>query len=133
MTRSAGWMEHWKSRVRVLKTEIKALLLASRDPGVPWQAKVVVALVVAYAASPIDLIPDFIPVLGYLDDLIILPLGILLALKMIPEDVMQRCRCAANAARTDASKDRIGGAILVLALWGLALIGVMIIARRWTS
>lgn len=133
MTRSAGWMEHWKSRVRVLKTEIKALLLASRDPRVPWQAKVVVALVVAYAASPIDLIPDFIPVLGYLDDLVILPLGILLALKMIPEDVMQRCRCAANAARTDASKNRIGGTILVLTLWGLTLIGAIIIARRWTS
>jgi uncharacterized membrane protein YkvA (DUF1232 family) len=126
-------MEHWKSRVRVLKTEIKALLLASRDPRVPWQAKVVVALVVAYAASPIDLIPDFIPVLGYLDDLVILPLGILLALKMIPEDVMKRCRCAANTTRTDASKSRIGGTILVLTLWGLALIGVMIITRRWTT
>lgn len=133
MARSAGWMAHWKARVRVLKTEIKALLLASRDPRVPWQAKVVVALVVAYAASPIDLIPDFIPVLGYLDDLIILPLGILLALKMIPEDVMKRCRCAAQAVQTDASEDGIGGAILVLTLWGVALIGAIIVARRWTG
>jgi uncharacterized membrane protein YkvA (DUF1232 family) len=133
MALSTVWMKHWKTRVQVLKTEIKALLLASRDPQVPWQAKVVVALVVAYAASPIDLIPDFIPVLGYLDDLVILPLGILLALKMIPEDVMKRCRCAANAVRTDESDSGIGGTILVLTLWGLALIGAVIIARRWTS
>jgi uncharacterized membrane protein YkvA (DUF1232 family) len=126
-------MAHWKARVQVLKTEIKALLLASRDPGVPWQAKLVVALVVAYAASPVDLIPDFIPVLGYLDDLVILPLGILLALKMIPEDVMKRCRCAANAVRPDASIGRIGGTILVLTLWGLALIGAVIMARGWAS
>jgi uncharacterized membrane protein YkvA (DUF1232 family) len=126
-------MNHWKSRVQFLKTEVKALLLASRDPRVPWQAKVVVALVVAYAASPIDLIPDFIPVLGYLDDLIILPLGILLSQIMIPEDVMKHCRCAANAARTDASKNRIGGTILVLTLWGLTLIGIMLISRRWTN
>lgn len=126
-------MERWKARVRALKTEVKALLLASRDPRVPWQAKVVVALVVAYAASPIDLIPDFIPVLGYLDDLVILPLGILLALQMIPEDVMKRCRNEANAARTDASKCGIGGTILVITLWGLALIGVLIIGRWWTG
>jgi uncharacterized membrane protein YkvA (DUF1232 family) len=133
MTALAGWMERWKARVQTLKTEVQALLLASRDPQVPWQAKVVVALVVAYAASPIDLIPDFIPVLGYLDDLIILPLGLLLALKMIPEDVMKRCRCTAKAAQTDASEGGLGGAILVLTLWGLALIGAVIIGRRWTG
>jgi uncharacterized membrane protein YkvA (DUF1232 family) len=133
MALSTVWMTHWKARVRVLKIEIIALLLASRDPQVPWQAKLVVALVVAYAASPIDLIPDFIPVLGYLDDLVILPLGILLALKMIPEDVMKRCRCAAQAAQTDASEGGLGGAILVLMLWGLALIGAVIIGRRWTG
>ncbi len=133
MALSTVWMTHWKARVQVLKTEIKALLLASRDPRVPWQAKAVVALVVAYAASPIDLIPDFIPVLGYLDDLIILPLGILLALKMIPEDVMKRCRCAANAVPTDESESGIRGTILVLTLWGLTLIGAVVIARRWTN
>jgi uncharacterized membrane protein YkvA (DUF1232 family) len=94
-------MERWKARVQTLKTEVKALFWASRDPRVPWRAKVVVALVVAYAASPIDLIPDFIPVLGYLDDLILLPLGIMLALRMIPPDIMQDCRLKANKSRAE--------------------------------
>ena len=101
MMNSCGWMERWKARVRALKTEVRALLLARRDPRVPWRAKVVAALVVAYALSPIDLIPDFIPVLGYLDDLIILPLGILLALKMIPPDVMHDCRRKAAASEAE--------------------------------
>jgi uncharacterized membrane protein YkvA (DUF1232 family) len=86
----------WKERARALKTEIKALDLARRDPRVPRRAKIVVALVAAYALSPIDLIPDFIPVVGYLDDLLILPLGIMIALKMIPAEVMRECRLKAE-------------------------------------
>src|SRR5918999_619753 len=75
-----------------LKRELFALHLAARDPRTPWYAKVLVAGVVAYALSPIDLIPDPIPILGYLDDLLLLPLGIYLALKMIPEPVLAECR-----------------------------------------
>ena len=75
-----------------LKREITALYLAYKDPRVPWTAKVFSAVVVGYALSPLDLIPDFIPVLGYLDDLILLPLGIWLALKMIPPEVLAECR-----------------------------------------
>ena len=82
----------WKDRAKKLKTEIHALLIAYRDPRTPWIAKAWVLLVIAYALSPIDLIPDFIPVLGYLDDLILLPLGIALALRLIPADIMAEAR-----------------------------------------
>src|SRR5829696_404097 len=81
-----------KQRARELKRETYALYLACRDPRVPWYARIVAICIVSYALSPIDLIPDFIPVLGYLDDLILIPLGIALLLKMIPEAVMIDCR-----------------------------------------
>ncbi len=81
-----------KNRARALKREAYALYIAARDPRVPWYARVFLALVVAHTFSPIDLIPDFIPVLGYLDDLIVTPLGIFLALKMIPPEVMVDAR-----------------------------------------
>lgn len=105
MIGNAGWMERWKKRVRALRTEVQALFLARRDPRVPRRAKILAALVTAYALSPIDLIPDFIPVLGYLDDLIILPLGILLAVKMIPPDVMRDCRL--QVTETHATDKRL--------------------------
>ena len=79
-------IERWKRRIKELKTETYAIYLASKDPRVPWYAKAVIVFVVAHTFSPIDLIPDFIPVLGYLDDLIITPLGIALALKMVPKE-----------------------------------------------
>ena len=82
----------WKERARQIKSEIYALYLAYRDPRVPWYARVFAACVVAYAFSPIDLIPDPIPVLGYLDDLVLIPLGVVLARKMIPADVLAECR-----------------------------------------
>ena len=77
-----------KQRARLLKTQTFALYLAYQHPATPWYAKFFAGLVAAYAFSPIDLIPDFIPVLGYLDDLILIPLGVTLALKMIPTEVM---------------------------------------------
>jgi uncharacterized membrane protein YkvA (DUF1232 family) len=82
----------WKDRVRALKRETFTLYLACRHPAVPWYAKGVALLVVGYALSPIDLIPDFIPVLGYLDDLVLIPLGIMLVIRMIPEEVLAECR-----------------------------------------
>ncbi len=82
----------WKVRARQLRAETYALYLAYRDPRVPWVAKVLAAVVVGYAFSPIDLIPDFIPVLGYLDDLVLIPIGVALALRMIPAEVMDECR-----------------------------------------
>jgi uncharacterized membrane protein YkvA (DUF1232 family) len=85
-----------KQRARILKAETFALYLAARHPHTPWYAKLFVAAIVAYAFSPIDLIPDFVPVLGYLDDLVLLPLGIALAIKMIPASVLCECRAKAQ-------------------------------------
>ncbi len=87
-----SFIEKWKQRAKVLKKETYSLFLAYKDPRTPWYAKVFTGLVVAYAFSPIDLIPDFIPVLGYLDDLILVPLGITLAIKMIPSEVLADAR-----------------------------------------
>jgi uncharacterized membrane protein YkvA (DUF1232 family) len=114
-----------KQNARHLKVEAYALYLAYRDPRVPWYAKVWVAFVVAHTFSPIDLIPDFIPILGYLDDLIITPLGIFLALKMIPEEVMGEARKQANMAEVEGQLQTRAGVIIVLALWA---IGAVILA-----
>jgi uncharacterized membrane protein YkvA (DUF1232 family) len=91
-------MQTWKQRVRQLKQEQLAIYIACKDPRVPWYARVFAGFVVAYALSPIDLIPDVIPILGYLDDLILVPLGIILVLKMIPPAVLAECREKAEAA-----------------------------------
>ena len=133
----SGRMERWKTRVRALKMEVHALLLAYRDPRVPWQAKLVAALVVAYAVSPIDLIPDFIPVLGYLDDLIILPLGILLAVKMIPAEVMEECRAKAGEASPEKKKSSaVIGAVIVVVVWMIIIVAAVVFGNKmmnWPS
>ena len=97
-----------------LKRDVMALWLAARDPRVPLAAKVLAGLVAAYALSPIDLIPDFIPVLGYLDDLLIVPAGIWLAVLMIPAEIMQELRLRANDGQRPASP---AGLALVLVVW----------------
>ena len=86
-----------KAWARNLKRDSVALYLASRDPRVPWYAKALAVAIAAYALSPIDLLPDFIPVIGYLDDLILLPLGIWLAISLVPDDVLGDCRANASA------------------------------------
>ena len=86
----------WRERAKRLKTNVYALYLAYKDPRVPWYARLFIAGIVAYALNPLDLIPDFIPVLGYLDDFILLPLGIILALKMIPPSVLIECQARAE-------------------------------------
>jgi len=103
---------------RGLKREAHALALAARHPATPWPAKLVAGLVVAYALSPIDLIPDVIPLLGYLDDLILLPIGIALAIRLIPPEVLAECRAQAAAAPARLTS-RLGAALIV-ALWLLA-------------
>lgn len=82
----------WRQKAKQLKAETYCLYLAYRHPKVPWYAKAFMFVIVAYALNPIDLILDFIPVLGYVDDLIIVPAGIFLALKMIPKEVLEECR-----------------------------------------
>ena len=109
-----------KEKARQLKNDTYALYLASKDRRVPWYAKAFVILIVAYALSPIDLIPDFIPVLGYLDDLILIPAGIWLALKMIPKDVLDDCR---ERAREELGKGKKNwfGAVIIILIWALIL------------
>lgn len=87
-----SWMQHLKQRAEELESQTFALYLACKHPGTPWYAKAVAACVVAYALSPIGLIPDFIPVLGYLDDLILIPLGIALVIRLVPGPIMEECR-----------------------------------------
>jgi uncharacterized membrane protein YkvA (DUF1232 family) len=106
---------------RTIKRDVHAVYLASRDPRVPWYAKALAICVAAYALSPIDLIPDFIPVLGYLDDLIIVPLGILAAVQMIPPAVLAEHRAAAMAAE-DRPVSRTGAAVII-GIW-LASLGL---------
>jgi len=109
--------EGWKAKARKLKQEVYALYLASKDRRVPWYARVVAAAVVAYAFSPVDLIPDPIPVLGYLDDLLLIPLGIALVIKLIPAEVLQDCReKAALALMAGQPKNWIAGGIIIL-IW----------------
>ncbi len=113
-----------KQRARALKKEVFAVYLAARDPRTPWYAKTIALLTVAYALSPIDLIPDFIPILGYLDDLIIVPAGLALALRLIPAEVMAEAR--AQAASSSVSR-RVGyvGMGFILLVWIVVLIGVV--------
>jgi uncharacterized membrane protein YkvA (DUF1232 family) len=110
-------LENWKQSARRLKMETFAIYLAYRDPRTPWYARLFAILVVAYAFSPIDLIPDPIPVLGYLDDLVLVPLGIALTIKMIPPHVLTDCRArAAEADRSDSPGCRAAAAVVV-AIW----------------
>lgn len=107
----------WKHRARQLKLETYAIYLAYRDPRVPWYARLLAACVVAYAFSPIDLIPDPIPVLGYLDDLVLVPLGLALVLKMIPPDVMAECRQKAQTRLSEGGPTNWIAAGVIVAVW----------------
>jgi uncharacterized membrane protein YkvA (DUF1232 family) len=125
-------VEPWKRRARQLKREVYALYLAYRDPRVPWYARVFAAMVVGYAFSPIDLIPDPIPILGYLDDLILVPLGVALALKMIPAPVMVECREKAELAFKQGKPVNWVAAGVIVAIWlALAALAIIWLARRW--
>ena len=103
------WLTTLHQRARQLKAETWALYLAARDPRTPWYAKLLVAGIVAYACSPIDLIPDFVPVLGYLDDLVLLPLGIAWALQLIPPAVLVECRVRAQDNHAGWETCQLGG------------------------
>jgi uncharacterized membrane protein YkvA (DUF1232 family) len=113
-------IEKLKSRARALKVEVSAIYLAAKDPRTPWYAKVIAFLTIAYALSPIDLIPDFIPILGYLDDLIIVPAGIALAIRLIPAEVLEEARAQAAGSSVERSVGYLGLAIIIL-IWILAI------------
>ena len=113
----AQLIEKWKRRAKQLKIEIYAIYLAYKDPRVPWYARIFAACVVGYAFSPIDLIPDPIPILGYLDDLILIPLGVVLALKMIPKEVMAECRERSQEIMRQGKPINRIAAIVIIAIW----------------
>jgi uncharacterized membrane protein YkvA (DUF1232 family) len=104
-----------KIRARALKRDIHAIYLAAHDPRVPWYAKALAMAVAGYALSPIDLIPDFIPVFGYVDDLIIVPLGIWLVVSLIPQEVMAEYRAIAIKAERRPRSN--GAAIIIIGIW----------------
>ncbi|WP_238883167.1 YkvA family protein [Clostridium sp. YIM B02551] len=108
-----------KSEANKMKKEVTALIIAYKRNDVPLIAKILAIIIVAYAVSPIDLIPDFIPILGYLDDIILIPLGITLVLKLIPKEIMEECREEAKKEIDKKSKIGMLGVILTFAVWGL--------------
>jgi len=123
-------LDRLRERARRLKREVLALYLACRDPRTPWYARAVAAAVVAYALSPIDLIPDFVPVLGYLDDLVIVPGGLMLALKLIPGPVLAECR---EQARLIAERptSRVGVVVIVGVWLGAAVLVAYLLGRAF--
>ena len=122
-------LDRLRSWARSLKRDTYALYFAVRDPRTPWYAKAVAAAVVAYALSPIDLIPDFIPVLGYLDDLVLVPLGLVLALRLIPAEVMNDSRARAEVAAARPTS-RVGAALVALGWVALLLV---VVAWLWRA
>jgi uncharacterized membrane protein YkvA (DUF1232 family) len=124
----------WRQQTRRVKTETYTLYLAYKDSRTPWYARLFAALVVGYAFSPIDLIPDFVPVLGYLDDLILVPLGAALALKMIPPDVLTENRDKASELMSEGRPTNWAAAVVVVVLWLLlVVVAVVFIARLFQS
>ena len=111
----------WKRWARAIKRDSHALYLAARDPRVPWYVKMLAILVAAYALSPIDLIPDFVPVFGYLDDLIIVPAGITLAIRLMPPNIMAEHRELAAAAQDRPVSWAAATAVLVVWILAIAL------------
>jgi uncharacterized membrane protein YkvA (DUF1232 family) len=126
----AQFIANWKQRARELQTEVYAMYLAYKDPRVPWYARVFAACVVGYAFSPIDLIPDPIPVLGYLDDLVLIPLGVTLAIKMIPPTVLAECREQAREVMKQGKPVNRAAAAVIIAIWLLlAALAIVLVAR----
>ena len=113
--------EKLKSRARTLKNEAYAIYLAAKDPRTPWYAKALIYFVVAHTFSPIDLIPDFIPILGYLDDIIITPVGIALAVRLIPAEVLAEARLTVATQGVERSVELVGAGIIII-IWILAII-----------
>ena len=121
--------EKWRQRASIIKRDAHALYLAARDPRAPWYAKALAIAVAAYALSPIDLIPDFVPVLGYVDDLIIVPAGIALVIRLIPPEIMAQHRAMAIAVQ-DRPESRAAG-VTIVTIWIVAIGLTLWIATRY--
>jgi uncharacterized membrane protein YkvA (DUF1232 family) len=121
-------LENLKSRARALKQEALAVYLAAKDPRTPWYAKALIFFVVAHTFSPIDLIPDFIPILGYLDDLIITPGGLWLAIRLIPAEVLEEARGKVAGSSIERNVGYVGMAVIIL-MWIIILVGVIYLIK----
>jgi len=116
-----------KARARQVKVDLIALSLAARDPRTPWYAKLIVAGAVAYALSPIDLVPDFIPVIGLIDDLILIPIALAIAIRFIPDEVLAECRSRAGEIAERTSRT---AAAVIVAIWiALAALAAWLVLR----
>ena len=126
-------IEQWKAWARRLKLEVYALYLAYRDPRVPWYARAFAACVVGYAFCPIDLIPDPIPIFGYLDDLVLVPLGVKVALRLIPADVLAESRQKTQAVMAQGKPVNRTAAVVIIAIWLVsAAVGIVLLRRRFS-
>ncbi len=124
-------LENWRSKVKALKREVVAIAYAARDPRTPWAARLLVLAIVGYAVSPIDLIPDFIPVLGYLDELLLLPAALYIAVRMIPASAMADARNRAVDERLAPS--RTAAAIIILLWLAIAAAGIHFAWGWWSK
>lgn len=115
----------------LLKSDLFALFNAFKHPLTPWYAKAAAILAIGYAVSPIDLIPDFVPILGYLDDLVLLPLLISLAVKLIPPIVMEECRAKAEAGKAKLKTFLWVGAVVIILVWALLAAGIWYLVRSY--
>jgi uncharacterized membrane protein YkvA (DUF1232 family) len=123
-------LEAWKRRARQLSAQTYTLYLAYRHPRTPWYAKVFAALIVGYVFSPLDPIPDFIPGVGLLDEMVVVPIGVLLATKMIPREVMEECReKAREVAEGEKPVSRVA-AVVVVAVWLVCVALAIFLALR---
>jgi len=121
----AIWLDRAKLWARSIKRDVIAIWLIARDRRTPWGVRVLAACIAAYALSPIDLIPDFIPVLGYLDDLLIVPLGILAVIRLVPAALIDEHRAA--AAQLAAKPVSTVGLVVIVAIWLLAALAIAVL------
>ena len=130
--RGGALLDRLKTRASQLKREAYTVAIAARDPRTPWYVKALIFFVVAHTFSPIDLIPDFIPVLGYMDDLIITPVGLWLAVRLIPPEVMADARSAAVARSVDGNAGKVS-AVLIILIWIITIAGLIYLFLRFTK
>ncbi len=128
-----AWLERLKARARRIRTEVFAVALAARHPCTPWYAKLILAAVVLYALTPVDLVPDFIPVIGLVDDLVFVWAAVALAARMVPAPVLAECRARAELVVLDASQKRYA-VLLAIAVWGtIAVIATVLLYQAYAA
>jgi uncharacterized membrane protein YkvA (DUF1232 family) len=127
------WLARLQSRARRMKTETVALALAARHPGTPWYAKLLIAAVVVYAVTPVDLVPDFIPVFGLIDDLIFVSVAVALAARFVPKTVLNECRARAESVTLSPGSKRLAF-VVTLGIWlSLAAIAAVLIFKNYAA